>query len=165
MALDPHHTSHWSLRLQWLSPRRLHTLPDIWQRGAKRRLAEPGGPGRRTPGWGGSPVSAAVVGGAVVLHAPPPWSSPGGSPGGQTWAVDFHGRRTRKCPPTRSPRQSSSANRAIRPAGMANVNGTASAISWSPKHSKQRWWGSAPAIKPGHEGQARVSRSGDSMKV
>jgi len=35
-ALHPenlHHTSHWSLHLQWLSPQRLHTLPDIWQRG------------------------------------------------------------------------------------------------------------------------------------
>ncbi|XP_010781429.1 rap guanine nucleotide exchange factor 4-like [Notothenia coriiceps] len=53
--------------------------------------------------------------------------------------------RTRKCPTT--------ANGAIHPAGMANVNGTASAISWSPKHSKQR----RPLFKPGHEGQARVS--------
>ncbi|KAL3048251.1 hypothetical protein OYC64_006931 [Pagothenia borchgrevinki] len=65
----------------------------------------------------------------------------------------------------KSSSSSSPANGAIHPAGIANVNGTASAISWSPKHLKQRWWGSAPAIKPGPEGQARVSRSGDSMKV
>ena len=30
---DSRQISHWSLRLQWLPPRRLHTLPDIWQRG------------------------------------------------------------------------------------------------------------------------------------
>ena len=65
----------------------------------------------------------------------------------------------------KSSSSSSPADGAIIPAGMASVNGTASAISWSPKHSKQRWWVSAPAIKPGHEGQAWVSRIGDSMKV
>ncbi|KAK5918214.1 hypothetical protein CgunFtcFv8_002996 [Champsocephalus gunnari] len=44
---------------------------------------------------------------------------------------------------------------------MPNVNGTTSAISWSPKHSKQRWWRPAPAIKPGQV-HGRASSNGTS---
>ena len=105
-------------------------------------------------GGSGSPTRSA----AMAITRGKPWRAD--MYGGLPWIPDSEVPDTDEAKSS----SSSSANGAItRMAGMVNVGGVASAISWSPtsptssspsawsgpRHSKQSWWGSAPAIKPG----------------